>query len=205
MDLGKFFVAIGISLLLFFFVANTLSLVYKAPKPSSSGCYNYDNTCYAQTSQQLCGSSQDYNCTSQIYQSQSYKDCTANQRTNQQSCLENQRNSLKVYQTVYYIILAFVSLLLMLFGFLLIEKRSIGAGFIGGGVLILLFANIFSAISVLVSSLFGALGSMTGFAVNSGASTPAVAYLNVVFSFIGLLMLIVFAYFKLEKVETNSI
>jgi len=104
---------------------------------------------------------------------------------------------LEVYQLIHYLIVGFLSVIAIAIGFLMLDKESIGSGFIGAGVLGLLFGNVFAAISSVLSG-FAALASMAGGSAKSSVAA-ALPYVNLIFLFIGLVVLIAFAYFKLEK------
>jgi hypothetical protein len=201
MELTDFIVAIGITFLMVFFLNNMLSTFYKAPTADYSKCYTSSSDCYT-TLRAKCSPS-NYTCYSAIYSSQEYGDCTNNLEGDRDKCYEKQGAAVKNYQLSYYMILSLLGLILIVGGFYLLNLKTIGGGFIGAGVLTLLFANLFASLSVLVSSLMGGLSSLsglTGLATSSGAtSSKALPYLNLIFSLIGLVVLIVFAYFKIEK------
>src|SRR3989344_644169 len=187
MDLAKFFVAVGISLLLMSFFAGALSTFYKPPKVDTSSCYSsgysYSNDCYDQQ-ETLCGD--DIDCRFGIYSSNEYQTCIDNQQNQRQECISNAQSKLKTYTYVYYVILALLGIILMAVGFLFVELRSISAGLIGGGVLLLLFAGLFASILGFASSLSSYALSpetigysptgITGFATSS-SDTSILSYL----------------------------
>lgn len=115
------------------------------------------------------------------------------------SCFSDYTSALSTYQIIYYIILALFGIISIVLGFFILQKESIGAGFILGGIFILLFANLFSIISIIMGSLLGGLSGLTGFAVSGGGTNAAMGYLSILFNFIGLVLLILFANFKLER------
>lgn len=199
MELSKFFVAVGIAILLTFFLGSFLSTVYKSPKVDSSSCYQSLTSCY-NIERAKCADG-DSSCLANIYNSQEYRDCNENQQDQRTRCLEESLNSVTDYQTIYYVILAILASLLIVGGFFMIKKQSIGAGFIGGGILTLIFAQLFASLSILTSSLSSGLLGMTGLAVSEANKTASLTYWSLAFNFIGLCILILFAYLKLERKE----
>lgn len=213
MDIAKLFVAFGISMLLMVFFNNTLSTIYKSPKADYSKCYSNLGSSFDRTSscteilKSSCGENyfSNYSCYSNALASQEYKVCTSSQQNESAKCMEDARSGLVNYQIVYYLILAFISVILIVIGILFIEKVSLGAGFIGGGILIILFASLFAAISSLVSS-FSSLSSsiMTGSSNGGSTQINILSYINIFFILVVLVILILFSILKLEKVEKSE-
>jgi|SRR3989338_2642179 len=204
MILGKWVAAVGIGLLLAYFLSGIVSTFYEAPKVDLSSCYSSSSDCYTNLREQLCGGDiYNYSCTSQIYSSPEYQNCVTQATQNRASCIENQQNATKMYQAIFYSIIAILGIIFIILGFLMISGESIGSGFILGGVLTLLFGNFFASISILMNSLFSGLSSLTGLAVSSSSPGP-IKYLTLVFNFIAILVLIIFAHFKLEKREESE-
>lgn len=206
MELPKLFAAVGISFLLLLFITSFISTFYKAPKIDYSKCYSSSSlmSVCSDIITSICGSSYNFTCSSEVRASQEYKTCIENEQSDAQDCYGEAASSLKTYQTVYYLILAVLGIAAIVSGFLMFSKNSISAGFIGGGVLILISAYFSALMSALSSSLLSGFSALTGYAISNGTKTPTISYLNVLFSFIGLLVLILLSYFKFEKEKQKT-
>lgn len=184
MELPKLFASFGIALMLVIFLNGALSTFYKPPQEGGySDCYQYSSDCY-----------------SLGYNTPEYTACRDAQDLQMDQCIEDSLSQVKTYQTIYYMILAILAVGLLIFGFSIIHYQTIGSGFIGASVLLLIFASLFAIISGFTSSLIGGITSMmTGYSVSSTGGTSTLSYLNIIFSLIGLGLLIWFSYVKLDK------
>jgi hypothetical protein len=196
MDLAKFFVAISISFFLTLFVSSTVSTFYKSPETNTLSCYSSDSLSSSSDCYSICEKNYNYSC----YSSKEYKDCINQTAIERQSCIEKEYSKTKTYSTIYYLILAILGIIFIVGGFYIINKESIGAGFIGGGTLISIFAGLFASLSIFTQSLSSGLSSsLLGFAISNSNKTPVLSYIQIIFYFIGLIVLIIFANSKLEK------
>jgi len=221
MNLPKLFVAIGIAFILTSFLSSTLITFYKPPKIDLSQCSSlrFGDNCEDIIEQQCGKYPTDYNglrsiyykCQSQVYSSSEYQDCTKNSQSSYESCIVKEKSKFETYQIIFYLILVITGIIIITLGFLLISEESIGAGLIGGGALTVFFSYLYSLLASFVSSFTSALTGvlsgyvgfnpeLTGAVVSETATkTPAISYLNIIFLFITLIILILFAHFRLEK------
>jgi hypothetical protein len=182
MELPKLFAALGIAFLLVMFLNGALSTFYKAPESGYTDCYDSYTECYNLT-----------------YNSPEYTACRERVTQERDECVEEALSGMKTYQVIYYSILALLAIGLLVFGFATIHNQTVGSGFMGAGIILLMFASLFALISGFTSTLMGGLtGMITGFAVSNGG-TSTLTYLNLVFSLIGLVLLILYSYSKLDN------
>ncbi|MDP3881531.1 MAG: hypothetical protein Q8Q31_01495 [Nanoarchaeota archaeon] len=201
MDLAKLVVAIGIGLFLCLFISEGFSLVYPFPDYNNPDIYSYSNTCRDLITVK-CGDSSSsvnytayYGCTNEVYTSSEYKQCTENQQKSQKSRLESYQNKVKFYQIISLITFGLLGVLAILIGFFAIGKRSIGSGLILGGIFLIPFGAMLSTVTSLLSkglSYFGGSGADT-------ALQTITQIIRVVGYALVLFILILMAYFKLEK------
>jgi hypothetical protein len=183
MEVPKLFAALGIAILLVVFLNGALSTFYKPPQVDYTDCYSSSSECYNLT-----------------YGSAAYTECYERVQLERDQCMKDALASTKTYQNVYFLILALLAIGLLVFGFSTIHNQTVGSGFIGASILLLVFASLFAVISGFASSLLGGFtGMITGFAVSSNGGTSTLAYLNIVFSLIGTVLLVLFSYFKLDN------
>jgi small-conductance mechanosensitive channel len=206
MDLAKLVVAMGIAVLLSLFFNNAVSTFYKAPKLDYSACYNYNSgsTCSDLVKEQ-CGLG-NYSCRNDFYDGQEYRDCLDNQRSSSTNCIADQTKKIQNYALISYIILAVIALVLLMVGFRFIDKASIGSGFIGAGILLIVFSGFLSTLNSLFSGFFGGVSSMltstlsnTSEAAKPGLAAVAMPYVNLVVFFLALFTLISLANLRLEN------
>jgi len=202
MDLAKLFVSIFIGVFLLVFIGQTVSLIYPAPKSSSS--YISENLCTKMVTNQ-CGdySSGDYatysNCTKQVYNSQTYKNCLTDRTKQSQEMQTSYTSRIKTYQIANLILYGLLGIVFVIVGFLCIHLRSIGTGLIIGGGYLALFGSTMSVIFGLGGSIISSLG---GSSASTGFQT--ILTLIQIFGSLSLLVIfILFSYFKLEKEETS--
>ncbi|MBR9706363.1 hypothetical protein GOV14_04985 [Candidatus Pacearchaeota archaeon] len=201
MELPKFFVAIGITFMLVAFFSSVLSTFYKAPKLDYSDCYGLtssSSSCSSMISKTCTGNDEYFACSSDVRNSDAYKTCVTESQSSQTSCMAEQAKKLQTYQIIYYLLSALIGIALIVGGFYILDKKTIGTGLIGAGTITLLFGSFVASISALTSSLTSGLTSL-----NLGGTTkiPFISYLNIIFLLIGAVLLILLAYFKLDRVE----
>lgn len=152
MGLAKTFLAIGIAIVLAVFVGYALWVILPPPDPNmNSDCYNM-NKCYV-LEQKECDPyfnetnpsyplekprpvPQDGDCYARVQQNPEYKECNARQ----QKCEEDYLVSSGQYQHAkinFYLLLA-LGLAAIVVG-IYIKKEGVGSGFIGGGILVILW------------------------------------------------------------------
>lgn len=145
MGLAKTFLAIGIAIIFALFIGYGLHIVYEVPK------YDYTiggNECSiqynCQKQIQLCQerhkpSDQEYqNCWSKVRESQAYKVCLELR----DKCNEEYQKQTPRYKHARntFFILAVIGVIAIIVGVLLTSLEGIGSGFMGGGILIIIYA-----------------------------------------------------------------
>jgi len=148
MGLAKTFLAVGISIIFVVFIAYGLYVVYEPPK------YNYEkNTCYEQYK---CGSFFekcnkinrsdfgifDDNCYRNVETNPEYIKC----RENFDKCNEEYKKTTERYKNArnsFYILIV-IGVMSIIAGMNLNKYEGIGSGFIGGGVLVVLWSLIYT-------------------------------------------------------------
>lgn len=157
MGLVKIFLAIGIAILLAVFVGYGLHVFY--PKP----IYGYTDTssCYSQYACQnltaQCDSSFNasndsavkaiptpYNdaCYQQVYASADYKKCMVDQQTCVDKLNQNSENFIHDRNSFYILVL--IGIAAIIAGTMFWKKEGVGSGFLGGGVLIVLWSLVWT-------------------------------------------------------------
>jgi hypothetical protein len=159
MSLAKTFLAIGIAVLLAVFISYGIYVVYPAPH------YGYTDTssCYTQYSCQTLTdkcmgrlqvtynrdgtnntipAEYNYTCAEQVYASVEYQKCTEDQQT----CIDNlnQNSGDYVHARNSFYILIVLAIIAIVVGAFISHLEGIGSGFIGGGVLIVLWSLIYT-------------------------------------------------------------
>lgn len=211
MDLAKFVAALSIALFASFFVAEILSLAYKAPDITYNSC-DSSLLCSSLIEKQ-CGKapttiseiesapSTYYDCQSRVYSSDEYRKCAKDAQSTQETCQKNLAGQLQNYQFVSFLLYGLAGVLFIIAGFLMLGYRSIGSGLILGGVGIILFSGYISLFSTLTSagSLFSNFVGGT-----NGISPITFQLMRTVLYFIVTALLIVMTYYRLDKPGLKS-
>lgn len=129
--LAKTFLAMGISVLFVAFVAYGLYALYEPPKAVYT---DGENTCY-----------QTFKCEELLTASNEYRDCIDMRSECNQKAAEERQKPQIIYARNSFIILMSIGLAAIIAGIFLASLEGIGSGLIGGGVLVVVWALIYTA------------------------------------------------------------
>lgn len=145
MRIAKFFLAIGIAIILTIFVAYGLHAVYEKPKYDNySGSFSCNEKFDCSEYSKKCSSGPEYQeCYSRVVESGEYKNCLELR----DQCREDYVKKTDTYKhsrNSFYILIS-IAVISIIIGSLLIKLEGIGSGLIGGGVLIVIWSLIYTA------------------------------------------------------------
>lgn len=144
MTLAKTFMAIGIAVIFAAFICYGVSVIYESPKGHSYTSSNVCATSYpCQNQFESCNqlnhsSSNSVECRKNVLESGEYKQCSENLS----KCRNDAQKKTPQYfysRNIFYILII-LGILSIILGMFLLKFEGIGSGFIGGGVLIVLWA-----------------------------------------------------------------
>lgn len=145
MGVAKFFLAVGIAVILAAFVGYGLYAIYPPEYGSSSGisectqkynCQKQISECRVKYNNNH--SEPGYAECNQIVNSEEYKNCQENYKKCTEEAEKNSQKY-KYFRNCFYILLL-VGIISIVAGILMIKLEGIGSGLIGGGVLIILWS-----------------------------------------------------------------
>ena len=152
MGLAKTFLAIGIAIVFTVFIAYGLYVVYEPPENTcwdDYNCYGLTAVCYGEDPETfekyarpapLSESEEQRECAQNITKSQEYRDCIDQQET----CNAMQDDEQFIHARNSFFIIIVIALLSLIAGVYLTSMEGIGSGFIGGGVLLILWSLIYT-------------------------------------------------------------
>ena len=160
MGLQKIFVAVAISVVFAIFVAYGVGVIYEQPKYDYSendcnvkyDCYKPIRECEAEYMQNKTSSEEPIlvpgpnDCYNALQKDPAYKEC----RINSDICNEEFTKNSPQYSHARntFFILLFLGLIAIVGGGMFLKQESLGSGFIGGGVIIILWSTVQSGIYV---------------------------------------------------------
>lgn len=152
MGLAKTFLAIGISVVFAVFIAYGLFVVYEPPHNTcwedfncgklTAVCYGEDPETYEKVARRvpIIEDEAARECVQNITKTQEYKQCLQDQ----EQCNEEHEAKEYIHARNSFFVLAIIAIAVLLAGLYLSYLEGIGSGFLGGGVLLILWSLIYT-------------------------------------------------------------
>ena len=146
MSLIKTFLALGIAIIFTIFIAYGVYIFHPYPNNLSNNIFNDCKYCdFVSECRDKLGDVQEYpKCQNSIINSEKYKLCQKEYEECTQLNRERAENIKNKFNMTNFFILLFFSLLAIIIGFFLKNLEGIGSGFLGGGILLIIWSLVYT-------------------------------------------------------------